>query len=62
MATLNIHNETNIEAKGTHTNKNAKPVICIDTGEIFVSLTDAAERYGTTVDNISNAVRGRTKV
>lgn len=61
MATLNIHNETNINAKGTHTKGSNKPVICIDTGEIFASLMDAAEHYETTFCNISNVVRGKQK-
>lgn len=61
MATLNIHNETNIKVKGTRTCGVNKPVICIDTGEIFASVTDAAEHFGTSIYNISNAARGAQK-
>lgn len=61
MTTLNIHNETNINAKGNHVNGPCKPVLCIDTGEVFTSMTDAAEQYGTTIYSISNAVRGAQK-
>lgn len=61
MATLNIHNETNINAKGTRTCGVNKPVICIETGEIFASVTDAAEHFGTSIYNISNAARGAQK-
>jgi predicted RNase H-like nuclease (RuvC/YqgF family) len=61
MKTLNIHNETNINANGTRTQRNCKPVICIDTGEVFSSVTDAAEHFGSTVYSISNCVRGVQK-
>ncbi len=61
MKTLNIHNETNINAKGTHTNTNAKPVICIDTGEVFASVTDAAEHFGVHWTCMSSVIRGRSK-
>ena len=61
MTTLNIHNAVTIEAKGTHTNTNAKPVICIDTGEVFASVTDAAEHLGAHWTTVSANVRGRAK-
>ena len=37
MKTINIQNEANIKAKGEHGQKNAKAVICIETGEVYVS-------------------------
>lgn len=40
--------------------KNAKPVLCIDTGLIYASLTDAAEDVGVTVTALSNCLRGKT--
>ena len=61
MTNLNIHNETNINAKGTHTKRCNKPVICIDTGVVFASMTDAAEHIGATIDAISNCIRGVQK-
>lgn len=40
--------------------KNAKPVLCIDTGFIYASLTDAAEDVGVTVTALSSCLRGKT--
>ena len=40
--------------------KNAKPVLCIDTGLIYASLTDAAEDVGVTVTALSGCLRGKT--
>ena len=40
--------------------KNAKPVLCIDTGLIYASLTDAAEDIGVTVPALSSCLRGKT--
>lgn len=40
--TVKIQNSSEIKAEGIHRNANAKPVICLDTGEVFASVTDAA--------------------
>lgn len=40
--------------------KNAKPVLCIDTGLIYASLTDAAEDVGVTVTALGSCLRGKT--
>lgn len=40
--------------------KNAKPVLCIDTGLIYASLTDAAEDVGASVTALSSCLRGKT--
>lgn len=38
-----------------------KPVQCIETGEIFVSMTDAARRYNIAISCITNCAKGKTK-
>ena len=61
MKTINIQNEANIKAKGNHTNKNAKAVVCIETGEIYVSAMDAAEKVGVHPSAISLVCLGKTR-
>ena len=39
----------------------SKKVLIIDTGEVFKSCRYAAEKYGTSMDNISNCARGKSK-
>lgn len=59
--TINIQHEANIGAKGTHTCRNNKPVICLETGEVFVSLFDAAEHIGCHYSNLSAHLRGKQR-
>lgn len=47
--------------EGATRNKNAKPVVCITTGDRFASCTDAAELEGVSVWAISDNCRGKTK-
>lgn len=41
--------------------KSAKQVFCIETGEVFESITDAAKKYGVTISAISRVLRGKAK-
>ena len=50
--TSDIHNVT-----GIHTTYNNKPVMCISTGEVFASVTDAAQYAGSSVGTMSCALR-----
>lgn len=59
--TINIQNEANINAKGTRTNRCTKPIICVETGEVFTSVTDAAEFAGVALNNMSAHLTGRVR-
>ena len=61
MATIRIHNATDINAEGNRTNGNAKAVFCITTGDIYASASDAAEILGCAKSTISWAATGRMK-
>lgn len=53
-----IKKEASVEVIGTSTNGNRKRVLCIDTGEIFASVKDAAEYYDVHFTQISQICRG----
>ena len=59
--TINIKRAVNVTAVGIHTNGNSKPVFCITDGSVYASVTDAAEKNGTTLASMSHAVCGRQK-
>ncbi len=42
-------------------NVNATKVICLNTGEVFETMTEAANKYNLTVNNISEVCRGKKK-
>lgn len=58
---IRIHNKSVANANGTHTRGNCKPIFCITTGEIYTSVTDAAEKIGVTVSAMSSIITGKTK-
>lgn len=41
--------------------KISKPILCIETDEVFASITDAAEKHNVTIGAISRALRGKSK-
>lgn len=59
MKTINTGNFT---ATGIRHNRNCKPVFCISTGQIFTSITDAAEANDVTVSAMSLAVAKKSKI
>lgn len=59
--TITISNEANLNTNGTRTSRNCKPVVCIDTGEVYNSCTDAAEMAGVSVYAMSLACIGKSK-
>ena len=59
--TITVQNASEIKnAQSMPRNKNAKPVICLDTGEVFASATDAAEANGVTIYSISVNCLGKS--
>ena len=46
----------------TSNNRNCKPVLCITTGEVFLSLTDAAAMNNVTVSAMSLATSKKNKI
>lgn len=58
--TINIQKATNVNAVGVHFNGNSKPVFCITDGSVYASVTDAAEKVGATVGNMSAALTGKS--
>ena len=61
MTTLKTLNETTVQSIGKKRTKNAKPVLCIETGKVYNSIADAAEDYGVTSNAVGRHVRGLAK-
>lgn len=59
--TINIQNEANIKAEGKLSGGNCKPVVCLDTGDVFTSCIDAAESVGVHFSAMSAHLRGKTR-
>ena len=55
-----LQNASKITASGETRTKNAKPVVCLDTGEVYTSATDAAKANGVSVYSISMNCLGKT--
>jgi len=49
-----------ITVEGTHIKKNCKPVLCITTGTIYSSVSDAAYINGATLTNMSAHLNGKS--
>lgn len=61
MKNITIHENANINAEGKLSSKHCKPVICLETGEVFSSVTDAAEAIGLSAQNLSTHLTGKKK-
>jgi hypothetical protein len=59
--TINIQNEANIKAEGKLNSRHCKPVICLETGDVFSSVTDAAEAIGCAPNNLSIHLTGKLR-
>lgn len=61
MKTIIIHNEAKINANGNLSGGHCKPVICLDNGCRFTSMTDAAEYANVSIQFMSNHLNGRSR-
>jgi hypothetical protein len=59
--TITIQKTSTVKTEGTRINGNCKPVLCITTGEIFSSASDAAEAMGVCASAMSWILTGRAK-
>jgi hypothetical protein len=59
--TINIQNEANIKAEGKLSGGNCKPVVCLDTGDVYTSCIDAAAAAGVHFTAMSSHLRGKTR-
>ena len=62
IMTINLNNNVTIHnAIGEHDHWCSKPVICLNTGEVFISATDAAKSAGGRVSGVCDCCNGRIK-
>lgn len=59
--TINIQGNANIKGEGKLNSRHCKPIICLETGEVFTSVTDAAESIGCGANNLSSHLTGKKK-
>ena len=59
--TINIQNEANIQAEGKLSGKRCEPVICLETGEVFSSMKDAAEKEELHPSGLTNYFAGNQR-
>lgn len=62
MKQITITPNATINANGKLSTRHCKPVICIDTGEVFTSVTDAAMANNVQTAAMSRACCGTVKV
>ena len=59
--TVNIQNHADICAEGKLNSRHCKPVICIETGEVFTSVADAANAIGCHAPDLSSHLTGKKR-
>lgn len=57
--TISMHGNANISASGKLNSAHCKPIICLETGEVFTSVTDAAEAFCCGSNNLSTHLTGK---
>lgn len=61
MKTLTINEKATINANGNFNSAHCKPVICIDTGDVYTSVTDAAEHVGCHYTAMISHLKGKLR-
>ena len=61
MKEIIINDYATINGNGEHTGGATKPVICIDTGMVYTSCTDAAKANGVSLNAMSQCCIGNIK-
>lgn len=59
--TINMQHEANIQAEGELSGRKCKSVICLETGEVFSSITDAAEKENLHPAGLSACLVGKQR-
>lgn len=59
--TINMQHEANIQAEGKLSGKRCEPVICLETGEVFSSMKDAAEKEELHPSGLTNYFAGNQR-
>lgn len=57
--TVNIQHDAYIGAEGNLNSRHCKPVICIETGDVFTSVADAAKAIGCYAPDLSSHLTGK---
>lgn len=61
MKTLTINEKATINANGNFDSAHCKPVICIDTGDVYTSVIDAAEQVGCSYTAMISHLKGKLR-
>ena len=61
MKVININNQSTINGTGELNSAHCKPIICIDTGDVYTSVTDAANSIGCSYPHMVNHLKGKMK-
>lgn len=59
--TINIQHHADINAKGDFNSRHCKPVICLETGDVYTSVTDAAKAAGCCSTEMSTHLTGKRR-
>lgn len=58
---ITIHNASNINAIGKHNSAHCKPIVCVETGDTYSSIKDAATKVGVHYVTMCQHMRRKLK-